>query len=88
MYPPLLTGALGTGVYPPCVGVGYTAFIYSEGHAVACIPGVPGGPVRACRACGAVYVGTANACAALAVCAYELVDGIPNGKNTLTLYSD
>jgi len=54
------------------------------GHAVATIPGVPFGPKDAVNAYSAENDGLIATAAILAVSAYELVDGIPNGKNVLT----
>jgi len=50
------------------------------------MPGVPGGAVLAVNAYEAVYVafGGTTYVARLALTAYELVDGIPNGKKILT----
>ena len=50
---------------------------------MAAVPGVPGGPYCATSAY-AVSNGALTNLAVLAVTAYELVDGIPNGKNILT----
>lgn len=51
------------------------------------MPGVPGGANRATSAYGAEYDGLIATWAKLADSANELVDGIPNGKNVLTIYS-
>lgn len=60
------------------------AFVYPAGHPVSGVPTGPLGPYCATSACAAVTDGALINCAPLALTAYELVDGIPNGKNIFT----
>lgn len=58
------------------------------GQPGAGVPGTPAGPLDAVNAYCAVTLGALKEDTELAVTAYELVDGIPNGKNILTLNSN
>jgi hypothetical protein len=57
---------------------------YPGGHPGAGGPTGPGFPYLPTNACTAVTDGALINCTRLALTAYELVDGIPNGKNILT----
>jgi hypothetical protein len=53
---------------------------YPDGHPVADGPCEPGGPYCAISACDTENTGPLTILARLELTAYELVDGIPNGK--------
>lgn len=60
------------------------ASTYPAGHPVNGVPAGPFGPYFATTAYPAVVDGALINCAPLELTAYELVDGIPNGKNIFT----
>lgn len=69
-------------------GDAVVASVYPGGQLLEAMPGGPFDPNCATRACPTLTDGALTNWAPLALTAYELVDGIPNGKNIFTNYSD